>query len=69
MATVLSEYQPKYKWVGYGIASVIGWSRVDTHTHRWTDVVAGAALGHYIGKRFARHVAVTSRGLGFLWNW
>jgi membrane-associated phospholipid phosphatase len=70
MATVLSEYQPKYKWLAYGGASVIAWSRVETHAHRWRDVVAGAVLGHTIAKRFARkRIALTPEGLGFQMEW
>jgi hypothetical protein len=32
----------------YAGALFIGWSRVDLNRHRWTDVLAGAALGIFI---------------------
>jgi membrane-associated phospholipid phosphatase len=53
MATVLAEYQPKCKWLAYGVASTIGWSRIETDAHHWQDVVAGAALGYYVALHFA----------------
>lgn len=70
MATVLAEDHPKSKWLAYGAASVISWSRVEVHAHRWHDVIAGAALGHFIGKRFTRkHIALTPEGLAFQVQW
>ncbi|MDQ3812413.1 MAG: phosphatase PAP2 family protein [Armatimonadota bacterium] len=70
MATTLAEYKPRYKWLGYGVASTIAWSRVEKGAHRWHDVIAGAALGHFIARRFTRHhIGLTSQGLAFHKEW
>ena len=64
MAAVWGEYHPKYSWLGYGTAAVIGWSRVELREHRWTDVAAGALLGHFVAKHFAtKRVVITPNGL------
>jgi membrane-associated phospholipid phosphatase len=55
MATVLAEAHPRTKWLDYGIASTIAWSRVEVGAHRWRDVIAGAALGTLVAGRFTRH--------------
>jgi membrane-associated phospholipid phosphatase len=65
LARVASEYHPKYKWLWYGIAARIAWSRVKVNAHDWDDVIAGAALGCWIGD------VETDRG-GILfrrWEW
>jgi membrane-associated phospholipid phosphatase len=53
-ATVYSlEYKDK-KWVpffSYGIASLIGLSRITENKHWLTDIVAGAALGYITGQQ------------------
>lgn len=70
MATVVSEYKPKYRWVAYGTAAVIGWSRVETGKHRWRDVLAGAALGYFTAKGFVgKHIEVTPDGVSCVWTW
>jgi hypothetical protein len=70
MATVLAEYQPKYKWLAYGVASIIGWSRIETDAHHWQDVVAGAALGYYVALHFAdKHATISPTGLTLHWEW
>ncbi|NCO35799.1 MAG: hypothetical protein AUJ92_21485 [Armatimonadetes bacterium CG2_30_59_28] len=70
MATVLGEDMPQYKWPVYGAAAVIGWSRVEVGDHHWHDVIAGAALGHLIGKHFVnKRLAVTSNGVAFQTQW
>ena len=66
VATAWGEYHPRYQWLGYTAASVIGWSRVELGEHRWTDVAAGALLGHFTAKSFVRkHVALTPNGVAF----
>lgn len=53
-ATVFaSEYknQPLIPIVSYGLASLIGLSRITENKHWFTDVVAGAALGFVTGKQ------------------
>jgi len=73
-ATVLAERHPKYQWAAYGAATLVGWSRVEVRAHRWHDVIAGAALGHWIGHRTARqrprpHLFFGPEGVGLQWAW
>lgn len=49
LARVASEYHPKQKWLWYAIAARIAWSRVKVRAHDWDDVLAGAALGCWLG--------------------
>lgn len=70
MATVLSAYHPKYSLLAYTTAAAIGWSRVQQDKHTWTDVVAGALLGHYIAKHYAKqNVYVGPDGIGVRYNY
>lgn len=46
LAGVLAEEHPKKKWLYYGVASLIGWSRVELDKHHWHDVALGAAIGY-----------------------
>jgi membrane-associated phospholipid phosphatase len=70
MATVVSDYKPGYKWLAYGAASAVGWSRVEVGAHRWQDVVAGAALGYFTAKHFTRqHVNLSPGRVGLKWVW
>lgn len=70
MATVIADYKPKYKWLAYGVAITIGWSRVEVGAHRWTDVAAGAALGYFTAKHYTnQHLNVTPEGVGYQWKW
>ncbi|MEN6521404.1 MAG: phosphatase PAP2 family protein [Armatimonadota bacterium] len=50
LAGTLSEEYPKDKWLYYGLAALIGWSRVDSDKHHWHDVAAGAVIGYASGK-------------------
>jgi hypothetical protein len=54
MTTSLATYQPKYKWLGYGVASAISYSRVRVNRHRWHEVIGGAALGYFVARRVTR---------------
>jgi len=49
LARVASEYHPRYKWLWYAIAARVAWSRVKIRAHDWDDVIAGAALGCWLG--------------------
>jgi membrane-associated phospholipid phosphatase len=70
MATVVGDYKPNYKWLAYGVASTIGWSRVELHTHRWRDVIGGAALGYFTAKHFTnQHLEATPDGVRYNWKW
>ena len=53
MATVFAGASPKNKWLAYGSASLVGWSRIKVRAHHPHDVLAGALLGYYVGKKFA----------------
>jgi membrane-associated phospholipid phosphatase len=70
MATVLADYEPQYKWPAYAVASTIGWSRVEVHSHRWDDVIAGAALGYFTARHFtAERFSASPRGISYRWQW
>lgn len=52
-AAFFTNYFPEKKWVGwlsYSLATGVGLSRLNDNKHWATDVLAGAVLGHYIGK-------------------
>lgn len=68
MATAVTEYHPRYKWLAYGTATAIAAARVEVDAHYWRDVVAGGALGLLTTKYFMRRhrgFTVTPRGVGF----
>jgi hypothetical protein len=53
VATVISRRYPKQRWlpyVAYGLAGVVGFSRVSLSSHFLSDVFAGAALGYSISR-------------------
>jgi membrane-associated phospholipid phosphatase len=53
VATVISRRYPKYRWlpyVAYGLAGVVGFSRVTLSSHFPSDVFVGAALGYSISR-------------------
>ncbi len=69
MATVVADYQPEYKWLAYGAATTISWSRVKVEAHHWQDVVAGAALGYAVAKRYTgQDLVVTPGGVAYQWK-
>lgn len=51
LARVASEYHPEQRTLWYLIAGGVAWSRVAENAHDWDDVIAGAALGNYIGQQ------------------
>ncbi len=65
LARVASEYHPKYKWLWYGVAARVAWSRVKVRAHDWDDVIAGAALGCWIGDREAANGGIVLKR----WEW
>ena len=53
VATVFARRYPKYRWlpyVAYGLAGVVGFSRVSLSAHFPSDVFMGAALGYSISR-------------------
>lgn len=55
VATVLDrQYGGATGWVAYGAAAFVGASRMHGTHHRFEDVVAGAAIGHFFGWLFTR---------------
>ena len=77
LASNLSEYYPRQAPFWYAGAAAIGWSRVDLRRHRTTDVLAGAALGYWVGKVEARSrhglllgpiFRATGTALGLTWH-
>jgi membrane-associated phospholipid phosphatase len=58
VATVFADRYPHpiwHVWVAYGLASLVGFSRVTTQSHFPSDVFAGAALGYVIAHYVVRH--------------
>lgn len=49
-ATAMANVFPKQKWLLYGGAALVGWSRVESGAHTWGDVLGGAALGFGVGR-------------------
>ncbi len=50
IATAISENYPEYKNYAYLWSSLVAVSRLYEDAHWFSDVVAGAALGHYVTK-------------------
>jgi membrane-associated phospholipid phosphatase len=53
LATVYARRYPHpawRRWAAYGLAGVVGFSRVSLETHFVSDVFAGAALGYFIAR-------------------
>ncbi|RMH37420.1 MAG: phosphatase PAP2 family protein [Nitrospirae bacterium] len=49
VATVLAWYFPRGKWIWYGSASFVAWSRVVKGSHFPSDVFTGALIGYLVG--------------------
>jgi len=64
-ARVLADQYPHQKDLWYGLAAGVGWSRMGVRAHFVQDVVAGAALGYWIGGASLR----TEDGLLGMHNW
>jgi undecaprenyl-diphosphatase len=52
MATLLSQWFPRYKVGFYVVAGFIGWTRIYLGLHYPTDIIAGVLLGYGITKFF-----------------
>jgi undecaprenyl-diphosphatase len=62
MATLLSGWFPRYRFIFYVVAAFIGWTRIYLGLHFPTDVIAGALLGYGITKLFHTWIDPLSRG-------
>ena len=54
MATLLSDWFPRYRIIFFVVAGFIGWSRIYLNLHYPTDVIAGALLGYGITRLFLK---------------
>ncbi|AGB42265.1 membrane-associated phospholipid phosphatase [Halobacteroides halobius DSM 5150] len=54
LATIIAEYYPDYKYLSYGLATLVGISRLYEDRHWFSDVVAGAGLG-YASAKFVKY--------------
>ncbi|MDO8585423.1 MAG: phosphatase PAP2 family protein [Armatimonadota bacterium] len=61
IATVLSNERPKRKWLYYGLAALVGASRIQKRAHFLSDVCGGAVLGVYAGRRAVRHETLVGK--------
>jgi undecaprenyl-diphosphatase len=52
MATFLSYWFPRYRFIFFIVAALIGWTRIYLGLHYPTDVIAGTLLGYGITKLF-----------------
>jgi undecaprenyl-diphosphatase len=53
VATVLAKKRPRHRWLYYGLAAAVAWSRVERGAHDLEDVLGGAALGLAAGHHSA----------------
>jgi len=56
IATVFADRYPKYKWAAYGLAALVGFSRIPLQAHNPSDVFAGAFLGYVIAHYTVEHL-------------
>jgi len=61
MAVVLTNKEPKWKWIFYTLAIAIAWSRIYLGNHYPLDVIVGGLLGWSIGKISLPLVQLTHR--------
>jgi len=55
LAEVAARHHPRQRTLWYLIAARVAWSRVKVRAHDWEDVIAGAALGQYVGRQAVTH--------------
>jgi len=64
MATLLSQWFPRYRIIFFFIAGFIGWTRIYLGLHYPTDVIAGAILGYGATKLFLLYFPLKEEGKG-----
>ncbi len=62
MASLLATWFPKYRWVFFIMAGLIGWTRIYLGLHYPTDVIVGGLLGYGITKLFLHFRPIPSLG-------
>ena len=62
VATVFAARYPEFAWAAWGIAGMIGASRVSTRAHFPSDVFFGAALGYSISRFVVMEREMTAGG-------
>lgn len=50
LATVYAGRHPKQKWLYYGLAAIVGLSRIQSRSHFASDVLVGAGIGYLVGQ-------------------
>jgi hypothetical protein len=48
IATVFADRYPKYRWVAYGLAALVSFTRLSIQAHDPSDLFAGAFLGYVV---------------------
>jgi len=54
VASVIGSHYPRARWLAYGVAGGVGFARVYHDAHYTSDVVAGAAIGAFVGHAVAK---------------
>ena len=55
IATVFAERYPRYRFVSYGLATLVGFSRISLQSHHPSDVFAASVLGYSIAHYVVIH--------------
>jgi len=56
LATVLSAWYPRQRWVFYTLAGLVVWSRIHLNRHFTADCFMGGCLGYYVAQCFLLYV-------------
>jgi len=54
LASVIGSHYPRLRWLAYGVAGGVGFARVYHDAHFTSDVIAGAAIGAFVGHAVAK---------------
>ena len=56
------QYGARLGWVAYAAAATVGYSRIADNEHHFSDVVAGAVVGHVVSRSVLRRLHRASAG-------